>query len=141
MEYVFIEPQYVFLVFTLAATYTSVLGVELADKDALITLFRVAPTDELGIYKYAYGTSNGINVQAAGSALEQIGIFSYVSPEGTPIEVRYIADELGFHAVGRHLPRPPSIPDYILRSIEYNRRHPDSEYRGWKTPPKHRRSI
>ncbi|XP_054732669.1 pupal cuticle protein Edg-78E-like [Anastrepha obliqua] len=107
-----------------------VQAVQLGDPDALITLYRVAPTDELGIYRYAYKTSNGIAVQAAGSALETIGIFSYVSPEGIPIEVRYIADELGFHAVGRHLPRPPPIPDYILRSLEYIRTHPNDEDRG-----------
>ncbi|XP_036337413.1 pupal cuticle protein Edg-78E-like [Rhagoletis pomonella] len=100
------------------------------DSDASITLFQVAPADDLGIYRYAYETSNGISVQAAGSAIEAIGIYSYMSPEGIPIEVRYIADELGFHAVGRHIPRPPPIPDYILRSLEYISKHPNDEDRG-----------
>lgn len=105
-------------------------AVQLGDPDAVIKTYNVAPADDLGIYRYAYSTSNGITVQAAGSALEAIGIFSYTSPEGTPIEVRYIADELGFHAVGRHLPQPPPIPDYILRSLEYIRTHPNEEDRG-----------
>lgn len=91
--------------------------------EAQITKYRVAPVDENGVFKYAYATSNGIDVQAAGSPIESIGIYSYTSPEGIPIEVRYIADELGFHAVGRHLPRPHPIPDYILRSIEYIKKH------------------
>ncbi|XP_011196048.2 pupal cuticle protein Edg-78E [Zeugodacus cucurbitae] len=124
----------VFLVLALVCIATSVIksthAVQLGDPDAVITLYNVAPTDDLGIYRYAYSTSNGIAVQAAGSALEAIGIFSYTSPEGIPIEVRYIADELGFHAVGRHLPRPPPIPDYILRSLEYIRTHPNQEDRG-----------
>ncbi|XP_061393411.1 pupal cuticle protein Edg-78E [Musca vetustissima] len=109
-----------FLLITTTVTRTT------ADEDehnAKITDFRIAPADEKGVFKYAYATSNGISVQAAGSPLESIGIYSYTSPEGVPIEVRYIADELGFHVVGRHLPRPPPIPDYILRSIEYIKAH------------------
>ncbi|XP_070852252.1 pupal cuticle protein Edg-78E isoform X2 [Drosophila suzukii] len=93
------------------------------ERDAQITDFRVSPSDDEGVFKYAFKTSNGIDVQAAGSPLETIGIYSYTSPEGLPIETRYIADELGFHVVGRHLPQPPPIPDYILRSLEYIRTH------------------
>ncbi|XP_059225053.1 pupal cuticle protein Edg-78E [Stomoxys calcitrans] len=102
-----------------------------SEREAQITEFQVAPADDQGIFKYAYATSNGIEVQAAGSPLESIGVFSYTSPEGVPIEVRYIADELGFHAVGRHLPRPPPIPDYILRSIEYIKSHSKQKRSKW----------
>ncbi|KAH8364745.1 hypothetical protein KR084_010886, partial [Drosophila pseudotakahashii] len=94
-----------------------------SEQDAQITDFRVSPSDDEGVFKYAFKTSNGIDVQAAGSPLETIGIYSYISPEGVPIETRYIADELGFHVVGRHLPQPPPTPDYILRSLEYIRTH------------------
>ncbi|XP_030372320.1 pupal cuticle protein Edg-78E [Scaptodrosophila lebanonensis] len=94
-----------------------------SERDAQITDYRVSPLDEEGVFKYAFKTSNGIDVQAAGTALETIGIFKYTSPEGIPIETRYIADELGFHVVGRHLPQPPPIPDYILRAQEYIRTH------------------
>lgn len=76
------------------------------EHDAQITDYRVSPLDDEGVFKYAFKTSNGIDVQAAGTALETIGIYSYTSPEGVPIETRYIADELGFHVVGRHLPQP-----------------------------------
>ncbi|KAI8115657.1 Pupal cuticle protein Edg-78E [Lucilia cuprina] len=92
-----------------------------SEMQAEITKYRVAPTDENGVFNLF--VVNGIDVQAAGSPIESIGIYSYISPEGVPIEVRYIADELGFHAVGRHLPRPPPIPDYILRSLEYIKKH------------------
>ncbi|SPP85328.1 pupal cuticle protein Edg-78E [Drosophila guanche] len=94
-----------------------------SERDAQITDYRVSPLDEQGVFKYAFKTSNGIDVQAAGTALETIGIYTYISPEGQTIETRYIADELGFHVVGRHLPQPPPIPDYILRSLEYIRTH------------------
>ncbi|XP_067648518.1 pupal cuticle protein Edg-78E isoform X2 [Eurosta solidaginis] len=132
LEFVLYCVVFLVLAFVCIIIYpiNSVEAAQLGDRNADITLFNVAPADELGIYRYAYSTSNGIQVQTAGSSLEAIGVFSYVSPEGIPIEVRYIGDELGFHAVGRHIPRPPPIPDYILRSLEYIRTHPNQEDRG-----------
>ncbi|KRG06086.1 LOW QUALITY PROTEIN: uncharacterized protein Dmoj_GI26488, partial [Drosophila mojavensis] len=88
-----------------------------SERYAQITDYRVSPLDETGIFKFAFKTSNGINVQTAGSALETIGIFSYTSPEGVP------SARLGFHVVGKHLPRPPPTPSYILRALEYIRTH------------------
>jgi hypothetical protein len=32
------------------------------------------------------------------------GFYSYISPDGTPISVSYIADENGFRAKGDHIP-------------------------------------
>lgn len=32
------------------------------------------------------------------------GSYSYISPEGIPITVDYIADENGFRATGKHIP-------------------------------------
>ena len=84
----------------------------------------------------SYETENGITAQEEGSirnrgqqdeaALVQ-GVFSYTSPEGYPIKLTYIADENGFRAEGAHLPTAPPIPEAILRSLEYNRAHPEEE--------------
>lgn len=84
----------------------------------------------------SYETENGITAQEEGSiknrglqdeaAIVQ-GVFSYTSPEGYPIKVTYIADENGFRAEGAHLPTPPPIPEAILRSLEYNRAHPEED--------------
>lgn len=52
------------------------------------------------------------------------GSFSYTSPEGQPISLRYIADENGFRAEGAHLPTPPPIPEAIARSLAYIRSQP-----------------
>lgn len=54
-------------------------------------------------FRYSYETSNGIQAQEAGQ-LRQIGrdaavvtqgSYSYISPEGEPVSVSYIADENG----------------------------------------------
>ena len=85
---------------------------------------------------FSYETENGIAAQEEGSirnpgqqdetAVVQ-GAFSYTSPEGYPIKVTYIADENGFRAEGEHLPTPPPIPEAIIRSLEYNRAHPEED--------------
>lgn len=71
--------------------------------------------------KFSLETSNHINVNEEGklkavpnpdkdapqAVIVASGKYSYISPEGTTIEVTYTADELGFHPVGAHLPTPP----------------------------------
>jgi hypothetical protein len=84
----------------------------------------------------SYETENGIAAQEEGSiknrgqqdeAAVVQGVFSYTSPEGFPIKVTYIADENGFRAEGEHLPTAPPIPVAILRSLEYNKAHPEED--------------
>jgi hypothetical protein len=84
----------------------------------------------------SYETENGIAAQEEGSiknrgqqdeAAVVQGAFSYTSPEGYPIKLTYIADENGFRADGDHLPTAPPIPEAILRSLEYNKAHPEEE--------------
>jgi len=84
----------------------------------------------------SYETENGITAQEEGSIKNRgqqdeasivQGVFSYTSPEGYPIKLTYIADENGFRAEGAHLPTAPPIPEAILRSLEYNRAHPEED--------------
>lgn len=35
------------------------------------------------------------------------GTFSYVGPDSVTYEVQYVADENGFHPIGKHLPMTP----------------------------------
>ncbi|XP_019892877.1 endocuticle structural glycoprotein SgAbd-2 [Musca domestica] len=78
-----------------------------------------------GSYTFEYESSNGINYGENGIGAESAtGKFSYTSPEGEPIQLTYTADENGYQPQGEHLPTPPPIPDYILRSLEYIETHP-----------------
>ncbi|XP_053602686.1 endocuticle structural glycoprotein SgAbd-2-like [Plodia interpunctella] len=82
-----------------------------------------------GSYQYSYETGNGIAAQERGylknpgikDAEAQVaeGSFSYTSPEGVPISLRYVADENGFRPEGAHLPTPPPIPEAIARALQY----------------------
>ncbi|XP_053695405.1 endocuticle structural glycoprotein SgAbd-2-like [Sabethes cyaneus] len=78
-----------------------------------------------GSFQYSYETGNGIKAQNQGSlksvqvtkadgsgtengqAVVQSGSFSYQAPDGTQIELKYTADENGFHPEGNHLPVAP----------------------------------
>lgn len=78
-----------------------------------------------GSYTFEYGTSNGIDVSETGvGSSYATGSYSYTSPEGETIQLKYTADENGYQPQGDHLPTPPPIPDYILRSLEYIESHP-----------------
>ncbi|XP_013144020.1 PREDICTED: cuticle protein CP14.6-like [Papilio polytes] len=86
-------------------------------------------------YQYKYETGNGISASETGvlknagredEALQVEGQNRYTAPDGSVIVVTYIANENGYQPQGAHLPvapEPEPIPEYILRSIEYNRLH------------------
>ncbi|XP_041976304.1 endocuticle structural glycoprotein SgAbd-2-like [Aricia agestis] len=100
-----------------------------------------------GSYKTSYETGNNIlseetgHLRAAETAegiptLVQEGSYSYIAPDGTPINVRYIADEKGFRVEGDHIPTPPPVSaeiqkglDLIYAGIEANRRRAELEAR------------
>ncbi|NP_001166744.1 cuticular protein RR-1 motif 3 isoform X1 [Bombyx mori] len=87
-------------------------------------------------YQYQYQTSNGISGQEQGALVNEgredasiavQGSSGYTAPDGTPIQITYIADANGYQPSGAHLPTTPApvpIPDYIARAIEYIRTHP-----------------
>lgn len=82
-----------------------------------------------GSFAYGYTTGDGQHAQAQGfvknlgnkelEAQVVQGAYSYTSPDGTPISVKYLADENGYRPEGLHLPTPPPIPKEILRALEY----------------------
>lgn len=55
------------------------------------------------------------------------GSFAYTAPDGTPVQISYIANENGFQPVGNILPTPPPIPEAIQRSLEFNARNAPAE--------------
>lgn len=92
-----------------------------------------------GTFNYSFEASNGIKVEESGYVKPAIdvrsglgegttdentgdiqviqGSFSYLAPDGTPISLKYIADETGFHPEGDHLPTPPPIPGPIQKAL------------------------
>ncbi|VEN35644.1 unnamed protein product [Callosobruchus maculatus] len=71
-----------------------------------------------GVYSYSFETSNGISAQESGTgSVGAQGGYSYTSPEGEVISVRYTADADGFHPEGTHIPGSEAI----RKSIEVNK--------------------
>ncbi|XP_050520313.1 endocuticle structural glycoprotein SgAbd-2-like isoform X2 [Daktulosphaira vitifoliae] len=79
-----------------------------------------------GSFRYGFQTENGIVNQAQGyvknagtEAESQVieGSYAYTSNDGTPVEVKYYADDTGFHASGNVV---PSNPAEISKSLEFN---------------------
>ena len=75
-----------------------------------------------GSYNYAYETENGIVVDEVGQpgavgpegpAVVVQGSYKFVGADGVTYEVRYTADENGFHPEGAHL---PLVPEVVERS-------------------------
>ncbi|CAH1644285.1 unnamed protein product [Spodoptera littoralis] len=84
-----------------------------------------------GSYRYSYETENGIKAEEAGTLKKASGPdagdvivaqggFSYTAPDGTVINLNYIADDdNGFKPEGAHLPTPPPIPPAIQKALDY----------------------
>ncbi|GBP89586.1 Endocuticle structural glycoprotein SgAbd-2 [Eumeta japonica] len=82
-----------------------------------------------GSYSWSYETGNGIAAEEQGY-VKNLGVpdqeiqtaqgqYQYTAPDGTPIHLKYIADENGFQPQGDHLPTPPPIPEEIQKALEY----------------------
>ncbi|XP_047469454.1 uncharacterized protein LOC125025484 [Penaeus chinensis] len=85
-------------------------------------------TNEDGSYTVDVETGNGIIASEAGSlnsegAIVKSGHYSYIAPDGSVIEVKFVADENGFQAESDALPVAPEfpheIPEFVLRQIEF----------------------
>ncbi|KAG6440628.1 larval cuticle protein LCP-17 [Manduca sexta] len=86
-----------------------------------------------GSFKYGYETENGILLSAEGvlknanseyPAVAIEGGYKYTAPDGTPIEITYVADENGYRPQGNFLPISPPIPEAIARSLAWIAAHP-----------------
>lgn len=79
-------------------------------------------------YERSFETGHGIIVDESGSQKqvgpkpEEVGAissgsYSYTSPDGSLITVRWVADENGFQPSGDHLPTPPPTPDHVVKLL------------------------
>ncbi|XP_066943587.1 cuticle protein AMP1A-like [Macrobrachium rosenbergii] len=85
--------------------------------------------DDFGRYSVNVETANGIELSDAGSpdgpkgTVVASGFFSYTSPEGVPVQVKYVANENGFQPQSDLLPVAPEfphpIPQFVLDQIAF----------------------
>ncbi|XP_037780190.1 cuticle protein AM/CP1114-like [Penaeus monodon] len=96
--------------------------------------------NEDGSYTVDVETGNGIELSEAGTLSStgtaiKTGQYSYTAPDGSVIEVKFVADENGFQAESDALPVAPAfpheIPEFVLRQIQFaadlKRRKPESK--------------
>ncbi|XP_014259568.1 endocuticle structural glycoprotein ABD-5-like [Cimex lectularius] len=76
--------------------------------------------DDYGQYSLSYRTADGIGVSEQGVlkpnsegkyVLVKQGTYTYLSPDGTPVTLNYVADENGFQPSGKHLPKSVPLPE------------------------------
>ncbi|XP_037780421.1 cuticle protein AMP1A-like [Penaeus monodon] len=81
-----------------------------------------------GRYNFDVETGNGILRSESGSpgsegAINSAGRFAYTAPDGTPVQVQFVADENGFQPQSDLLPVAPEfphpIPDFVLEQIAF----------------------
>ncbi|XP_064093888.1 cuticle protein AM1159-like isoform X2 [Macrobrachium nipponense] len=93
---------------------------------AIVRDERVSGDD--GSYNVDVETANGIVYSESGSpgvagAVASSGRLSYTAPDGTPVELTFVANENGFQPQGNHLPVAPEfphpIPQFVLDQIAF----------------------
>nr|CAD7461295.1 unnamed protein product [Timema tahoe] len=60
-------------------------------------------------------------------AQEVQGAYTFITPDGQVLELRYVANENGFQPQASFLPVAPPIPDEIIESLKYNAAHPEED--------------
>ncbi|XP_054732672.1 pupal cuticle protein Edg-78E-like [Anastrepha obliqua] len=77
------------------------------DRDAHTIYYTNRASNAHGDFHYEFQTSNGITIKAAGNEYGQSGVVQYISLEGIPITMTYVADADGYHPRGDHIPKLP----------------------------------
>uniref|UniRef100_A0A1A9X534 Pupal cuticle protein Edg-78E n=1 Tax=Glossina brevipalpis TaxID=37001 RepID=A0A1A9X534_9MUSC len=96
------------------------------DKNAETLYYNNQPPNKNGEYYYEFQTTNGITTKAAGNPYGTSGVNQYISLEGIPITLTYVADSNGYHPTGDHIPK---VPDYVIKALEYIATHPPANER------------
>ncbi|XP_071516027.1 cuticle protein AMP1A-like isoform X3 [Panulirus ornatus] len=84
--------------------------------------------DEAGTYTYSVETGDGIYLSQSGSegpegTIVKAGEYSYTAPDGSLIELKFVADENGYQPQSDYLPVAPAfphpIPQFVLDQIAF----------------------
>ncbi|XP_069188728.1 cuticle protein CP14.6-like [Procambarus clarkii] len=100
---------------------------------------------DAGAYKLDVETANGIVVSQAGApsgpegAVVKSGQYSYTAPDGTPVLVKFVADENGYQPQSDLLPVAPEfphpIPQFVLDQIAFAAAEDAAAARGKSSGP------
>ncbi|XP_064094034.1 cuticle protein AMP1A-like [Macrobrachium nipponense] len=108
----------------MAAAAPQQYGVDSREVVPILRDERVQEDD--GRYNFDVETGNGIVISQSGSpvsegAIASAGQFSYTAPDGTPVVLKFVADENGFQPQSDLLPVAPEfphpIPQFVLDQI------------------------
>ncbi|KAK4326486.1 hypothetical protein Pmani_003012 [Petrolisthes manimaculis] len=114
-------------------------------RDVVPILRDLRQQDDDGAYNVDVETGNGIVLAQSGSpqgpegSVVKAGQYSYTAPDGTPVIVKFVADENGYQPQSDLLPVAPEfphpIPDFVLEQIafaaEEDRNRPRDDSRGY----------
>ncbi|XP_045135724.1 cuticle protein AM/CP1114-like [Portunus trituberculatus] len=99
-----------------------------SEKEAPILKYDRIQEDD-GRYNYEFETGNGISHSQSGSpgddtgAINKAGHYSYTAPDGTVVEMKFVANENGFQPESPLLPVAPEfphpIPQFVLDQIAF----------------------
>nr|XP_027239189.1 endocuticle structural glycoprotein ABD-4-like [Penaeus vannamei] len=117
-------PQYAYE--TPAPTYLAPAASTRDESAEMIEFIPILRDDRVheddGRYNLDVETANGISMSQSGSpdgpdgAIVKAGQYSYTAPDGSLIEIKFVANENGFQPQGAHLPVAPSSPTRSLSS-------------------------
>nr|XP_027239228.1 endocuticle structural glycoprotein SgAbd-2-like [Penaeus vannamei] len=118
------RPQYAYE--TPAPTYLAPAASTRDQSAELIEFVPILRDDRVheddGRYNLDVETANGISMSQSGSpdgpdgAIVKAGQYSYTAPDGSLIEIKFVANENGFQPQGAHLPVAPEFPHRSLSS-------------------------
>ncbi|KAK7076469.1 hypothetical protein SK128_017136 [Halocaridina rubra] len=96
--------------------------------------------EEDGRFNVEFEAENGIVFAQSGSpdgpedSVVKAGMYSYIAPDGTEVEVKYVADENGFQPQSDLLPVAPvfphPIPQFVLDQIAFAAAEDERRARG-----------
>ncbi|XP_046747033.1 endocuticle structural glycoprotein SgAbd-2-like [Diprion similis] len=128
---------FVIALFALIAGASAAAVRELEKEVPILSQFQENNVD--GSFKSGFETGNGISQEEKGYLVNagqkdeaQVieGSARWTAPDGTPVELKWLAGPEGVQFQGTHLPVAPPAPEIplaIQRSLDWNKAHPNEE--------------
>lgn len=98
------------------------IGLAIANEDAGIVKQEQDVTAEG--FHVQLELDNHVHREEVGDVHGSKGSYGWIAPDGTKVELSYVADENGYQPKSDLLPTPPPVPEAIVRALEYIHAHP-----------------